>query len=183
MANKTFTSIGQTLTEDVAKNKYSSTAYYTLRLKAKLNHISEDTLKANVTMEGILISKYISWEDDTIIFSLGVNGETVATASARNGGSNDSPKTYVEWTGDIPYKEDGTLIATLTASSSDDNGTYSPPNQTATIIATFPVIEVANVRLAIDGAIKKTQAYIGVGGVPKKCDVYVGNNGIPSKSY
>lgn len=184
MAEKTFTAIGQTHTQDVANNKYSSNAYYTLRLSAILNSINETALKANVTLKAILISRYIAWIDDTIEFKVAVDGVTKGSEKASSGGNSESSstaKTYVTWTGDIPYNEDGTLTATLTASTSDKNGVYSPPNQTAEIVATFPSIDICNMRIGVDGVVTEGKAYIGVDGVPRECDVYVGVDGVPKK--
>lgn len=143
MASQTFTTVGQTFTQDVANNKYTEKYYHTLRLSATLNSINQDELTANATLKCILISRYLAWSNDEIIFSVGINGETKALKAEKSGGDKNKASvsnTYVTWTGDIPYNSDGTLTATLTASSRDNNGVYSPPNQTAEIVATFPFI-------------------------------------------
>lgn len=153
MAEQIFEIIGQTLTADVSYDTDNSW-YYTNRLTVTLNSINQDALTANVTMKGTLISRYVAWSSDTIIFRLGVDGVTKASSSAGSGGDRykaSLSNTYVNWTGDIPYNEDGTLTAVLTFTTSDNNGVYSPPNQTAEIVATFPFIPRESKILSISG--------------------------------
>lgn len=139
MAEK-FTSLGQTLTNSVVSTKDSGT--HTLKLNATLNSIDNTNFTANVTLKCILITKYISWSGDRIIFSVGVNDveKNTVTSGTTGGGSGTVTKEYVSWTGDIPYNTDGTLTATLYARSADQNSAYAPPNKTVSITAEFPSI-------------------------------------------
>ena len=149
-----FEKIGQTLTESVANDKYSSNYYYTEKLTAILNSIDKDNLKANVTLKNTLISRYIAWSQDDITFSVGVNDEIKASKTVNSGGnanSSSTSKTYVEWTGDIPYNEDGTLTVTLFAKTTGHGSTYAPPNQSAEIVAIFPFIPRESSISSIDG--------------------------------
>lgn len=180
MSQQTFTTVGQTLIQDEANNKYSSSYYHVLRLSVTLNFIDTEAMKANVTMQNTLISKYIAWSNDSIIFGLAINGESKGSKTVSSGGdasNKNLSETYVEWSGDIPYNEDGTLTVTFTATSRDKNGATSPPNQTAEIVATFPPIETSDIHIGSNGSIQNGTVYVGVNGVPVKGEVYIALDG------
>ena len=179
MAN--FTKLNETLTAEVSKNKYSADYYHTLKLYATLNSIDTNNLTANVTLKCNLISRYLAWGNDTIIFRLLANDKILkkkngddAEARPTSGGDKNSnlEVNYVTWTGDFVYNADGTLNMTLAASSSDNNGAASPPNQTASLNVTFPIITIANAYVKNGDEMKLAEAHILKNGQFVPCAVY-----------
>lgn len=180
MAN--FTKVNETLTAEVSEDKYSSNYYYTLKLYATLNSINIDNLTANVTLKCNLISRYIAWSGDTIIFRLLADdvilkNEDGSNAEAKPSSGGDSSSklkevNYITWTGDFPYGADGTLNITFAARSSDKQSSYAPPNQTASLNVTFPTVTVANAYIKNNGSMKLAEAYILKNGQFVPCAVY-----------
>lgn len=174
--------VGSTYYEETVCDGTQYASDYSIRLHVTIHRIEEEEKQAYVSMYGSLMSRNKrSWSNDACTFKLAVDGVSKETVNRSSGGSS-TQQTYtasvMNWTGYIPYNDDGTLTARLEASVSGGDTANSPGKGSAVIIATFPPFG-GIARIGVDGTIKQAIAHLGVSNLPKKCDLYIGVNGTP----
>lgn len=140
-----------------------------------------ETVKADIKVKTTVKSNKTGYSfyssDNTQVITL--DGKK-KSKSVDVGNVTTTEKTTYETTFTVSFDENGVWENKSISSSIDVFSTYTA--KTSGTIS-LPTVDIANVRIAIDGVIEKAQEYIGFGGVPRKCEAYVGINGIPSKSY
>lgn len=147
-------------------------------IQAKYDSIDEEAMKAVISVRTYVQGTKNSFTSSGNTQYIRIGAETKNNKYDIGKVTTSTNMKTAELTFTVAYDENGEYENVIIRAVTD---VFSSYNVEAEGYISLPPIAVANMRIGVDGQIKKAMAYLGVDGTPKKCDVYIGVNGTPKK--